>query len=115
MDSAVVDVFNRGGIIAYPTEAVFGLGCDPDNEIALQKLLSLKKRSADKGLILIAGEYSQLKPYIDDVAIPADKRREILSRWPGHITQVLPANKSISTAHLTQFWKIILVTEWTLP
>ncbi len=94
---SVVDVFHQGGIIAYPTEAVFGLGCDPDNEQAISKLLALKKRSKDKGLILLAGNYSQVLPYIDDNAIPQDKRFTILSRWPGPITQILPANKNLSS------------------
>jgi L-threonylcarbamoyladenylate synthase len=44
----------NGEVIAYPTEAVFGLGCDPDNEQAVQHLLALKNRSVDKGLILVA-------------------------------------------------------------
>ena len=93
--SSVIDVFHQGGIIAYPTEAVFGLGCDPDNEQAIEKLLALKKRSKEKGLILIAGNYSQLLPYVDDEAIPQDKRFAVLSRWPGHVTQLFPANKKL--------------------
>lgn len=90
------EVFTQGGVIAYPTEAVFGLGCDPDNDEAIQKLLSIKQRSADKGLILLAANYSQLLPYVDDSAISIESRRKILSRWPDAITQVLPANKNIS-------------------
>ena len=97
-NSSAVDVFFNGGIIAYPTEAVFGLGCDPDNEAAVQKLLMLKKRPISKGLILLAANYSQLLPYIDDSLIPQDKRFEVLSRWPNGITQVVPKNK------LTPLW-----------
>ena len=93
---SIVDIFQQGGIIAYPTEAVFGLGCDPDNEQAINKLLALKNRSKDKGLILIAGHYSQVLPYIDDSEIPADKRALVFSRWPGHVTQLLPANTKVS-------------------
>jgi len=88
--------FQQGGIIAYPTEAVFGLGCDPDNDSVINRLLSLKQRSADKGLILLGGDYSQLQPYIDESQITDLQKSKILSRWPGAITQVLPANKSIS-------------------
>lgn len=95
-EASIIDVFHQGGIIAYPTEAVFGLGCDPDNEQAIKKLLALKKRSKAKGLILLAANYSQVLPYIDDSLIPQDKRYAILSRWPGHVTQILPANKNIS-------------------
>ena len=91
------EIFTQGGIIAYPTEAVFGLGCDPDNELAVQKLLSIKKRSAHKGLILLATNYSQLLPYVNDGAISRDDRGKILARWPDAITQVLPASKNISS------------------
>lgn len=93
---AAAKVFFHGGIIAYPTEAVFGLGCDPDNEFAIQKLLSIKQRPVHKGLILLASEYSQLLPYIDDSAISKKQREMILSRWPNAITQVLPASRNIS-------------------
>lgn len=94
--SDTVNALNQGGIIAYPTEGVFGLGCDPDNEQAITRLLALKQRSASKGLILIAGNYSQLLPYVDDLAIPQDKRYAVMSRWPGAITQIVPANNNIS-------------------
>ena len=94
MNLTAVDTFLNGGIIAYPTEAVFGLGCDPDNIGAIEKLLCLKNRSAEKGLILLAANYSQLLPYIDDDKIPQDKRFTVLSRWPDGITQVVPKNKN---------------------
>lgn len=42
-----------GGTIAYPTESIYGLGCDPKNEVAVTKLLSIKNRSLDMGLILL--------------------------------------------------------------
>lgn len=90
------EVFTQGGIIAYPTEAVFGLGCDPDNDEAVNKLLLLKQRSVNKGLILLAANYTQLLPYLNDDAIDQDKRSNILSRWPAALTQVLPANRNIS-------------------
>lgn len=90
------EVFTQGGIIAYPTEAVFGLGCDPDNDEAVNKLLLLKERSVDKGLILLAANYDQLLPYLNDNAINQEQRSLILSRWPGALTQVLPASSNIS-------------------
>ena len=54
----------QGGVIAYATEAVFGLGCDPDNESAVHKLLAIKQRPVEKGLILIAASWEQLLPYL---------------------------------------------------
>ncbi len=59
-----VKKIKAGEVIAYPTEAVFGLGCDPLNEKAVLDLLNLKKRSIKKGLILIASTLTQLEPYL---------------------------------------------------
>lgn len=64
------DVLRSSGVIAYPTEGVFGLGCMPDDLQAVTKLLELKKRDADKGLILIASHAEQFDGWID---VPADK------------------------------------------
>ncbi len=93
---AFVNVFKQGGLIAYPTEAVYGLGCDPDNSGALERLLHLKKRSADKGLILLAGDYHQLIPYVDENKLTEQQKLAIAARWPGAITQILPATKGTS-------------------
>jgi len=54
----------RGGLIAYPTESCYGLGCDPDNRIAVKRLLKLKQRPQHKGLILIAASYRQVARYL---------------------------------------------------
>ncbi len=59
------DVLLRGGVIAYPTEGVFGLGCLPDDPRALLRLLDIKRRDANKGLILIAADANQLDDWID--------------------------------------------------
>lgn len=90
------DIFKQGGILAYPTEAVFGLGCDPTNEQAIKKLLFIKQRSHEKGLILLASNYSQLKPFIDEQAVSAEQLVQIKSRWPAAITQIMPAKTNTS-------------------
>lgn len=95
-NKSAIDAFNNGGIIAYPTEAVFGIGCDPDNEEALQRLLLLKQRSPEKGLILLASDFSQLLPYVDTSDMSEEQLTTMLSRWPNGITQVLIKNKGIS-------------------
>jgi L-threonylcarbamoyladenylate synthase len=89
----IIQTLQKGGVIAYPTEALLGLGCDPDNEGAVQTLLALKERSVDKGLILVAKTYSQLLPYVNDAKIPMNMRSEIFSSWPGPVTWLLPAAK----------------------
>ncbi len=58
------EIICNGGIISYPTESVFGLGCDPLSEAAVNRILQLKQRTIDKGLIIIAGTLEQLSPYI---------------------------------------------------
>ncbi|WDD99136.1 L-threonylcarbamoyladenylate synthase [Thalassomonas actiniarum] len=95
--SSALTAYRQGGVIAYPTEAVFGLGCDPDNDAAIQKLLAIKQRPKEKGLILLAGDYAQLQPYLDESTISAQQKAEILSRWPGAITQIMPAKSTVSS------------------
>ncbi len=80
---------DNGGVIAYPTEAVYGLGCDPLDAGAVLRILSLKQRAADKGVILIAAELSQLLPYL--LPLSPALRRKVSSTWPGPVTWVLPA------------------------
>lgn len=93
--AAARDALLDHGVIAYPTEAVFGLGCAPYDEVAVRKLLTLKQRDVDKGLILIAADYSQLLDYVDDKRIGQDRRFEVFSHWPGHTTLVLPARADV--------------------
>ena len=58
-----VKVLKQGGIILYPTEGVWGLGCDPFNETAVRRLLKIKKRSIDKGLICDCRELEASKKF----------------------------------------------------
>lgn len=66
------DALLGGGVIAYPTEGVFGLGCMPDDDGALTRLLAIKRRDPRKGLILIASQKAQLRDWIavDPARIP---------------------------------------------
>ncbi|MBF0219476.1 MAG: Sua5/YciO/YrdC/YwlC family protein [Gammaproteobacteria bacterium] len=84
-----VMALRRGGVVAYPTEAVYGLGCDPQNLDALQRLLDLKQRPWQKGLILIASDYQQLLPYV--TPLNAALMAPVFASWPGPHTWLLPA------------------------
>lgn len=86
--AAAAAAVRNGGIVAYPTEGVFGLGCDPANLHAVTKLLSLKNRQADKGLILIAAERLQLSPYIAQQSQKIEQK--LAATWPGPVTWILP-------------------------
>jgi len=88
----VARVVHQGGVIAYPTEAVYGLGCDPLNAIAVSRLLKIKHRAMHKGLILIASRLEQLHSFI----APLDENALVLLResWPGPFTWLLPAREN---------------------
>jgi len=82
-------VIAAGGVVAYPTEAVYGLGCDPLDAGAVRRILAIKQRGEEQGLILIAADLEALLPFIE----PLDDRRmaEIQGTWPGPNTWLLPA------------------------
>lgn len=77
-----------GGVIAYPTEAVWGLGCDPGDADAVARLLALKQRDPAKGLILVAAEIGMFAPLLAGLA-PALRRR-LEATWPGPVTWLVP-------------------------
>jgi L-threonylcarbamoyladenylate synthase len=78
----------RGGVIAYPTESCYGLGCDPRNARAVAKILRLKRRPKSKGLILIASEFAQLASFL--APVPAELQASFSDWWPGPNTLLLP-------------------------
>ena len=87
-----VTALKSGGVIAYPTEAVWGLGCDPFNEQAVLKLLALKQRPVAKGLILIAATVEQVEPYLQ-LLTPA-QRQTVVDSWPAAKTWVVPVEEN---------------------
>ena len=91
--SAARNLLNQGKIIAYPTEAVYGLGCDPFNQQAVEKLLALKQRSVSQGLILLIGEWPKLEPLIG--VVPTHLLDAVRDSWPGPITWVFPKSIAI--------------------
>ena len=82
-------VLKHGGIVAYPTEYCFGLGCDPANRDAVLRLLLLKHRPVKKGLIVLAADTRQLAPYIESIPAP------VLATWPGPHTWLLIPRRGV--------------------
>lgn len=82
--------YQNGEVFAYPTEAVFGLGCDPLNKEAVYKILELKLRPVEKGMILIASDFAQIENYVEFDSLPESSQQKILESWPGPITWLLP-------------------------
>ena len=89
-----VSTLEDGGIIAYPTEAIYGIGCDPEDDDSLLELLWLKQRPPEKGLILIAADFNQLQDYI--APLPAEVLSKLLQSWPGPNTWLVPVKPDVS-------------------
>lgn len=84
-------ILARGGLLVYPTEGVFGIGCDPDNSLALSRLIHVKQRDPQKGLILVAANLQQLLPYIQWSVLEPQVQEQIVASWPGPHTWLIPA------------------------
>lgn len=91
----------KGHVLAYPTEAVWGLGCDPHNEQAFQEILRLKQRPIEKGVILLAGQISQIEHLLESLS--AEMRNKVIESWSNRhaseraTTWLLPATQDIPT------------------
>ena len=81
-------VVSASGVIAYPTEAVWGLGCCPFDESAVNRLLQLKGRAEKKGLILVAANIQQFQPFI--AHLNESQISQLNSTWPGPTTWLVP-------------------------
>lgn len=83
-------LMRNGGIVVYPTEAVWGIGCDPQNRTAVERLLKIKQREWQKGLIIIGSTVEMIEPYIE---VPSRMAwRRAMATWPGASTWVFPAS-----------------------
>lgn len=87
----IAEKLKQNQVVAYPTEAVFGLGCNPLSESAVKKLLDLKRRPMEKGLILVAPNLAYLLPFVDSERLSADQIRRLTASYPHPVTWVVPA------------------------
>lgn len=88
-----VEIIKQGGIIAYPTEAVFGLGCDPFNYAAVNRILMLKNRPVESGFILVAAYWDQLESFVEPL-LPGTMMR-VRESWPGPVTWIFPVKPDV--------------------
>ncbi len=94
LDEAVA-LLRGGGVLAYPTEAVYGLGCDPHDRGAFDRIFALKRRPPTQGVLLIAADFGQVERYIDRSAVPAEVMAQVLSSWPGPNTWIFPRSAEV--------------------
>jgi L-threonylcarbamoyladenylate synthase len=86
-------IIENGGILAYPTESVYGLGCAPFCLPAVTRILRLKRRKPDKGLILVGSDLTQFRALIDLDQV--GYKSKILATWPGPVTWILPTRPGV--------------------
>lgn len=91
LDEALA-ILKGGGVIAYPTEAVYGLGCRAADESAVQRVLALKRRSRGKGLIVLADRLERLDGWLETLS--PSQRARLDESWPGPVTWLIPATGS---------------------
>ncbi len=87
----ISEVLKNDGVIAFPTDTVWGLGCDPNNEAAVKKIYELKKRDGNKPLILMASNIEYLKPYIE--GLNEEEQKVVDKYFPGALTLITKKSK----------------------
>lgn len=92
---AAATLLRDGGVLAYPTEAVYGLGCDPHNRAALERVFELKQRPSTQGVLLIAAEFAQVERYINLALVPAAVLAQVRASWPGPHTWIFPRSADV--------------------
>lgn len=90
---AAAALLHEGGVLAYPTEGVYGLGCDPDDHAAFDRIFAMKRRPPEQGVLLIAADFEQVEPWIGDVPEPALERARTV--WPGAHTFIFPRSARV--------------------
>lgn len=87
----ILKVLDHGGIIAYPTEAVYGLGCRADDQAAVERICALKQRPVEQGVIVLIRDLEQLGDWIEPVS--GAQRERLAATWPGPVTWLIPASE----------------------
>ncbi|BBD78850.1 L-threonylcarbamoyladenylate synthase [Aerosticca soli] len=92
---AAAAALRAGGVLAYPTEAVYGLGCDPHDADALARIFTLKQRPPAQGVLLIGADFAQVACYIDHAAVPPEALARAQATWPGPYTWIFPRSAQV--------------------
>jgi len=86
-------LLREGDVLAYPTEGVFGLGCDPDDRVAFERIFAMKRRPPEQGVLLIAADFEQVRGWIGDAPEAALERAR--AAWPGAHTFIFPRSPRV--------------------
>lgn len=89
------DIIRRGGVVAIPTDTLYGLAADPFNAVAVARVFDAKGRSAERALPLIAADIAQIAAHLGP--LPAAAQRLADEFWPGPLTLLIRAPASIAS------------------
>jgi L-threonylcarbamoyladenylate synthase len=92
-----IQTLKSGGVLLYPSDTIWGLGCDARNEQAIEKILELKNRPATKGLIVLIAKIEQLSEYVDQVP---DIAWDLVEFAEDPLTIIYPKGKNVSPSLL---------------
>ncbi|MCX6738419.1 MAG: L-threonylcarbamoyladenylate synthase [Candidatus Parcubacteria bacterium] len=88
-----VEILKKGGVIAYPTDTVYGIGCHIFNNKAIERILELKKRDKNNSLLVAVSDFEMMS----DIAVFTEKERKFMGKFlPGPIAFILPKKSNIS-------------------
>jgi L-threonylcarbamoyladenylate synthase len=90
---AAAALLREGGVLAYPTEGVYGLGCDPYDRAAFDRIFAMKRRPPEQGVLLIAADFEQIRNWIENVPQAALER--VRASWPGAHTFIFPRSSRV--------------------
>jgi len=89
-----IEIIQRGGLVIFPTETLYGLGCVVTDEAALRRLFAVKGRAPGQPPPILVADDQQLGLLVEQV--PASAAQFITAHWPGALTLVLPARRNLS-------------------
>ena len=89
-----VEILNRGGLILYPTDTIWGIGCDATNAIAVNKIFSLKKRADNKSMLVLLDSITRLTQYIQEIPEIAFELIEVADK---PLTIIYPGAKNLAS------------------
>lgn len=87
-----IKVLKRGGVILYPTDTIWGLGCDPNNEEAIRRIYSIKQREDSKSMLVLASDLAMLERYVEEVP---DAAEQLIEASDSPLTIIYPAARNV--------------------
>ncbi len=91
-NTKIVKILNQGGIVIFPTDTAFGIGCRVDKENSIKKLFKIRKRPNDKAVPVLASSIRMIKDYVEE--LDPDVKLLMKKHWPGGLTIIVNCKKN---------------------